>query len=86
MLKKNYRTLTAVLVVMLSIFLMLTGCAPAGTVDKPKDSTQQGSTQQDTPKDTTPDSSQDGLMSWQKDTSPFEFDIFFFAAWGTHYP
>ena len=86
MLKKNYRTLTAVLVVMLSIFLMLTGCAPAGTGDKPKDSTQQGSTQQDTPKDTTPDSSQDGLMSWQKDTSPFEFDIFFFAAWGTHYP
>jgi putative aldouronate transport system substrate-binding protein len=86
MLKKNYRILTAVLVVMLSIFLMLTGCAPAGTGDKPKDSTQQGSTQQDTPKDTTPDSSQDGLMSWQKDTSPFEFDIFFFAAWGTHYP
>ena len=32
MLKKNYRTLTAVLVVMLSIFLMLTGCAPDGTV------------------------------------------------------
>ena len=27
MLKKNYRILTAVLVVMLSIFLMLTGCA-----------------------------------------------------------
>ncbi len=40
MLKKSYKILTAVLVVMLSIFLMLTGCAPAGTGNKPKDSIQ----------------------------------------------
>jgi putative aldouronate transport system substrate-binding protein len=25
-------------------------------------------------------------LSWQKDTSPFQFDLFFYGAWGTFYP
>ncbi len=25
-------------------------------------------------------------LSWQKDTSPFQFDLYFYGAWGTFYP
>jgi putative aldouronate transport system substrate-binding protein len=28
----------------------------------------------------------DAALSWQKDTSPFQFDLFFYGAWGTFYP
>ncbi|NLM11014.1 MAG: extracellular solute-binding protein [Clostridiaceae bacterium] len=80
MLKGYSKLMSAVLIALLVISMVLTGCgktetgAPQGNTQTPQTGSQKE-----------PDS-QDGLLSWQKDTSPFEFDLYFFAAWGTHYP
>jgi putative aldouronate transport system substrate-binding protein len=33
-----------------------------------------------------PSEKPEAALSWQKDTSPFQFDLFFYGAWGTFYP
>jgi len=76
---KGYSKLVrAVLAAMLVFSLLLTGCSQTGSRTSPQSDTQTGNQNQS--------ESQEGLLSWQKDTSPFEFDLYFFAAWGTHYP
>lgn len=78
MTKKHVRLFTAVLATLLSLSLLLTGCSTGNSNNPPQNNTPDtGSGNQ-----TEPDPSQEGLMSWQKDTSPFEFDLYFFAAWG----
>ena len=68
----------AVLAAMLVFSLLLTGCGQTEPKSSQQSDTQTGNQNQS--------ESQEGLLSWQKDTSPFEFDLYFFAAWGTHYP
>jgi len=34
----------------------------------------------------TPSGNAGAALSWQKDTSPFQFDLYFYGAWGTFYP
>jgi putative aldouronate transport system substrate-binding protein len=33
-----------------------------------------------------PSGKAEAALSWQKDTSPFQFDLYFYGAWGTFYP
>jgi len=68
----------AVLAAMLVFSLLLTGCGQTEPKSSQQSDTQTGNQNQS--------ESQEGLLSWQKDTSPFEFDLYFFAAWGTQYP
>ena len=76
---KGYSKLVrAVLAAMLVFSLLLTGCGQTEPKSSQQSDTQTGNQNQS--------ESQEGLLSWQKDTSPFEFDLYFFAAWGTHYP
>lgn len=76
--KRSNRLLVLVFVVLLSVSMVITGCTLPGTPQNNKpDSGNQN---------VEPDSSQDGLPSWKKDTSPFEFDLYFFGAWGDGYP
>jgi len=79
---KNLCRAGRVFLIALVVFsLLLTGCGKTGN------NTQQGTNpQQNTGNQQQTDSSKDVKFSWQKDTSHFEFDLYFFAAWGTQYP
>lgn len=77
--KRHVRLFTAIIVVLLSLAMLLTGCSTDDSNNQPSKSTQGSSSVEN---DSEPDTSQEGLESWQKDTSPFEFDLYFYAAWG----
>lgn len=87
--KGYYRLFATVLAVLISISMVLTGCggnsgnsAQGSTtaVDAGSQAVAEGSADQSTqpPEKSKP--------SWQKDTSPFKFDLYFFGAWGDGYP
>ena len=82
MLRKQFKVFAIALAMLMSISMVLTGCGEGS-----KDPVQE-TTNADT-KATTDQTAQqpDGSEpSWKKDTSPFEFDLYFFASWGTGYP
>jgi putative aldouronate transport system substrate-binding protein len=61
-----------VLVTILGLLVTATGFAGGVAADQPP---------ADQPSTAVPE----GAPSWQKDTSPFEFDLFFYGAWGGNY-
>ena len=89
--KSKGKLISLVLVVLMVFSLVLAACGSTDTTKPDADANTQNNTQNNASDDA--DSSNEGsegsdedLLSWQKDTSPFEFDLYFFAAWGTGYP
>jgi len=74
--KKKYYGLVLVVVVILALMVFVWNAIEPSRV--PQDS-QKTNEQVEQP------NVQDDLYSWQKDTSPFSFDMFFYGAWGTFY-
>lgn len=73
----------SVLVILFAVSAVLTACTrDTGT---PQDTTGTTEPAGQTTETTEPSSPDDDLLSWQKDTSPFTFDIFFYGAWGDFY-
>lgn len=81
--KKHYKLVATVMVLLISISIVLTGCG-GNSEDPVKDSTKDATTSSQAAETSTVQNSDQ--LSWQKDTSPFKFDLYFFAAWGTGYP
>ncbi len=84
---KQFKVLVTIMALLISVSIVLTGCG--GSSDSAQNSTTEpvtNSTATEATTDSTADSSNANQMSWQKDTSPFTFDLYFFAAWGTGYP
>ena len=81
--RKLSRLLATIMALVFCFSVMLTGCG-GGSGDSAQDSTKDPVTSS-TAADTSADTNATQL-SWQKDTSPFTFDMYFFGAWGTGYP
>lgn len=79
--KRYYMSVATALAILVLVVTVLTGCR--ARVDSSEQEPVQEPVQE--PKQVEQPDDED-LLSWQKDTSPFEFDIFFYGAWGTFYP
>ena len=93
MVKKMPRTIFMVLALILSLSLALAGCgADAPGTATPAPSSAAASTPAASSAEPAASSSTaavdpgEGMPSWQKDTSPFTFDMYFMGAWGDGYP
>ncbi len=78
---KRFKVFATIMALLICVSIVLTGC---GSGDSAQESTKEpvaSSTAAETSTD-----SNSTQMSWQKDTSPFTFDMYFFGAWGTGYP
>lgn len=86
--KGYYRIFVTALVMLISISIVLTGCG--GNAGNPaQDTTAAGADTQAASETTAGQSGQEpdtSKLSWQQDTSPFTFDLYFFGAWGDGYP
>lgn len=89
MTKRFYRLLSLILILLIFTSMTLIGCSKGDSNDTVKDETQenqaadQKGNDNSTAEESAEEEADEGLLSWQKDTSPFEFDIYFFGAWGT---
>lgn len=92
MIKRYYRLFAVILALLILTSMALIGCSKGDANNAVKDENQQAEPVDKKDNDSSSDENAGGdesdseLASWQKDTSPFEFDIYFFAAWGTQYP
>ncbi|MGE5614135.1 MAG: hypothetical protein ACM3XR_06985, partial [Bacillota bacterium] len=89
--KNRQRRLCLALALLISFSLVLTGCGK-GAESAKQESTKseaastEGQTGTSQASKTGEAQREEKLLSWQKDTSPFTFDIYFYGAWGTFYP
>lgn len=78
--KRNFRFFVAALVLMIAFSMLLTSCSSKPNVAPSSPDVAEPNEPEGDP------AVEDTLLSWQKDTSPFTFDLYFYAAWGTFYP
>ena len=84
--KKGRNSLFAIVLSLLMVIsIVLTACG-SGTGNNNQASTSAAETTAQAAADPSTQEPEDSKLSWQKDTSPFEFDLYFYAAWGTGYP
>ncbi len=78
------KVFAVVLIAMISMSMVLTGCGG----NSQNSNTATTTTAQENTQNATDSSNatQETKYSWQEDTSPFNFDLYFFASWGTGYP
>lgn len=81
--RKQFKVFATIMALLISVSIVLTGCG--GSDDSAQESTKEP-VASSAAAETTADSSTTTQLSWQKDTSPFSFDLYFFGAWGTGYP
>ena len=92
MVKKMPRTIFVVLALILSLSLALAGCGadtPGTATPAPSSaaaSSPAASSAEPAASSSAATDPGEGLPSWQKDTSPFTFDMYFMGAWGDGYP
>lgn len=88
MVKKKMRSVFMMLVLMLSLSLALAGCGaePPGAATPAPSSAAASSEPAASSAAAESVDPGEAQYSWQKDTSPFTFDMYFFAAWGDGYP
>lgn len=85
--KRLYKLFAVMLALLISASIMLIGCSKSDTSDTIQEGTEGVEPVEQKEDDTSTESEpEDELLSWQKDTSPFEFDIYFYGAWGDNYP
>ena len=87
--KGYYRLFATTLAVLISISMVLTGCGGnSGTPAQGSTTVAEATTQAvaDATTDQSAQEPEESKLSWQKDTSPFKFDLYFFGAWGDGYP
>lgn len=86
--KGYYRLFATMLAVIMAVSMLLTGCGGQANDPAQGSTPDTGSSNAGTKEPAGQDAqgSDESLLSWQKDTSPFEFDLYFYAAWGDGYP
>ncbi len=92
MAQRNSRSFILVLALTLSLSLAMSGCGadvPGTATPSPSSAATAAASSAEPAASSTTAATEDpkeGLLSWQKDISPFTFDMYFFGAWGDGYP
>ncbi len=81
--RKQFKVFATIMALLICVSIVMTGCGGSG--DTAQESTKEPVASSTAAPETSTDSNST-QMSWQKDTSPFSFDMYFFGAWGTGYP
>ncbi len=86
MVRKQFKVFAIALAILMSISMVLTGCGEGSKNPAQETTNADGNVAPGTTTDQSAQQPDGSEPSWKKDTSPFEFDLYFFAAWGDGYP